>query len=99
MSTFATPTSPIEEPVRVSAVLMAASLVVCKQPLRSAASLAPVGLPGRSPGRYDRGCLMDPVRLLGRRAECEALDRLVADARGGRSGVVVLRGEAGVGKS
>jgi DNA-binding CsgD family transcriptional regulator len=39
------------------------------------------------------------TRLLGRRAECEALDRLVADALAGRSRVVVLRGEAGVGKS
>lgn len=39
------------------------------------------------------------MRLLGRRAECEALDRLLADAHGGRSGVIVLRGEAGVGKS
>jgi DNA-binding CsgD family transcriptional regulator/tetratricopeptide (TPR) repeat protein len=37
--------------------------------------------------------------LLGRRSECEGLDRLVADARAGRSGVIVLRGEAGVGKS
>jgi DNA-binding CsgD family transcriptional regulator len=39
------------------------------------------------------------VKLLGRRDECEALDRLVADACAGRSRVVVLRGEAGVGKS
>jgi DNA-binding CsgD family transcriptional regulator len=37
--------------------------------------------------------------LLGRRSECEALDRLVADALAGRSRVAVLRGEAGVGKS
>ena len=40
-----------------------------------------------------------PARLLGRRGECEALDRLVADAGAGRSRVTVLRGEAGVGKS
>ncbi len=39
------------------------------------------------------------MRLLGRQAECEALDRLVTDALAGRSRVVVLRGEAGVGKS
>jgi hypothetical protein len=39
------------------------------------------------------------MRLLGRRAECEALDRVLADARSGRSRVVVLRGEAGAGKS
>ena len=38
-------------------------------------------------------------RLLGRRAECEALDRLLTDALAGRSQVVVLRGEAGAGKS
>jgi hypothetical protein len=35
----------------------------------------------------------------GRRAECDALDRLLADARRSRSGVLVVRGEAGVGKS
>ena len=37
--------------------------------------------------------------LLGRRSECEALDGLLADALAGRSGVIVLRGEAGIGKS
>jgi DNA-binding CsgD family transcriptional regulator len=37
--------------------------------------------------------------LRGRRRECDALDRLVADMREGRSQVLVLRGEAGVGKS
>jgi DNA-binding CsgD family transcriptional regulator len=37
--------------------------------------------------------------LLGRRAESEVLDRLLVDARAGRSGVVVVRGEAGVGKT
>jgi DNA-binding CsgD family transcriptional regulator len=39
------------------------------------------------------------MELLGRHAECEALDQLVPDALSGRSRVVVLRGEAGVGKS
>jgi DNA-binding CsgD family transcriptional regulator len=39
------------------------------------------------------------MHLLGRAAEQETLDRLVSDALAGRSGVVVLRGEAGVGKS
>jgi len=38
-------------------------------------------------------------KLLGRRSECEALDRLLADVQAGQSRVVVLRGEAGVGKS
>src|SRR4051812_11935193 len=37
--------------------------------------------------------------LLGRRAEREALDRLLEGVRAGRSEVLVLRGEAGVGKS
>ena len=35
------------------------------------------------------------VRLHGRRTECEFLDAALADAREGRSRVVVLRGEAG----
>jgi DNA-binding CsgD family transcriptional regulator len=38
-------------------------------------------------------------RLLGRRRECETLDRLVATVRAGQSAVLVVRGEAGVGKS
>ena len=38
-------------------------------------------------------------RLLGRRGECDALDQLLARLRTGRSPVLVLRGEAGVGKS
>ena len=37
--------------------------------------------------------------LLGRSDECEVLDRLLTDVRSGHSGVLVLRGEAGVGKS
>jgi DNA-binding CsgD family transcriptional regulator len=40
-----------------------------------------------------------PVGLVGRRDEQEALDRLLDGARSGRSGVLVLRGEAGVGKT
>jgi DNA-binding CsgD family transcriptional regulator len=39
------------------------------------------------------------MRLLGRRAECEFLDAALTDALDGRSRVVVLRGEAGAGKS
>ena len=38
-------------------------------------------------------------RLLGRSAECEFLDAAVADALDGRSRIVVIRGEAGIGKS
>jgi len=37
--------------------------------------------------------------MLGRGAECDALDRLLADVHAGQSRVLVLRGVAGVGKS
>ena len=37
--------------------------------------------------------------LRGRLSECESLDRLLVDVRGGQSRVLVLRGEAGVGKT
>ena len=37
--------------------------------------------------------------LLGRDAECERIERLVARARAGESGVLVLRGEPGIGKT
>ena len=40
----------------------------------------------------------DP-RLRGRRGECEALDRLLTSTRAGESQVLVVRGEAGVGKT
>jgi AAA ATPase domain len=39
------------------------------------------------------------VQLVGRERERAAIDRLLADARGSRGGALVLRGEAGVGKS
>jgi DNA-binding CsgD family transcriptional regulator len=37
--------------------------------------------------------------LRGRRDECAVLDRLLDEARGGRSGALVVEGEAGVGKT
>ena len=37
--------------------------------------------------------------LLGRRAECDVLDALLADVADGTSRVLVLRGEAGAGKT
>ncbi len=37
--------------------------------------------------------------LLGRRSECEVLDQVLADVRAHQSQVLVLRGEAGVGKT
>src|SRR5262245_11330219 len=40
------------------------------------------------------------VRVLrGRASECAQLDELLASAREGRSGALVLRGEAGIGKT
>ncbi len=40
-----------------------------------------------------------PPVLLGRASECEALDRLLENVRGGQSASLVIRGEAGVGKT
>jgi hypothetical protein len=37
--------------------------------------------------------------LTGRTAECARLDRLLADVQAGQSAVLVLRGEAGIGKT
>src|SRR5689334_14465152 len=37
--------------------------------------------------------------LIGRTDECQTLDDLLAQARAGRSGVLVVRGEAGIGKT
>ena len=39
------------------------------------------------------------MELVGRRAEREVVDRLLAGARAGRSGALVVRGEAGIGKT
>jgi predicted ATPase len=47
------------------------------------------------PAAAERGA----QKLVGRRSECEALDRLTADVLAGESRVIVLRGDAGVGKS
>jgi DNA-binding CsgD family transcriptional regulator len=43
--------------------------------------------------------LGEAVRLYGREPECAAIDRLLEGARRSRSGALVLRAEAGVGKS
>ena len=40
-----------------------------------------------------------PQVLLGRAGECELLDRLLANVRGGQSAVLVIRGDAGIGKT
>jgi hypothetical protein len=43
--------------------------------------------------------LQQASRLFGRDAECAAIDRLLADARAGAGGALVIQGEAGTGKS
>ena len=53
---------------------------------------------GALAGRALAGAAAEPG-LRGRRSECEALDRLVADLQAGQSQVLVLRGEAGTGKT
>src|SRR5262245_5076371 len=65
-----------------------------------------VGSPGRQafPGRaaWEEAPMIDNshgVELFGRDAERQVLDGIAADAHAGRSRVVVLWGEAGVGKS
>ena len=42
---------------------------------------------------------LPPSGLLGRERECDALEQLVAGVQAGQSRVLVLRGEAGVGKT
>ncbi|WP_433727301.1 AAA family ATPase [Actinoplanes sp. CA-051413] len=62
----------------------------------------PVGFDGEPDGVVPRtSWSAEPVdlRLLGRQRECRALDGLVAGVRAGQSGVLVLRGEAGIGRS
>jgi DNA-binding CsgD family transcriptional regulator len=46
-----------------------------------------------------RGVQQTPARLPGRERECAVIDRLLADARAGAGGALVVRGEPGVGKS
>ena len=77
-------------------------------PWSSARAPGPLGDPrdqGAPQGPDGRECGSDPVslggamRLLGRRGECDALDGLLASVRAGQSRVLVVRGEAGVGKT
>src|ERR1700744_5653875 len=50
-------------------------------------------------GLLSRPDLLSRPALLGRRDECGSLDQLVAGVRAGQSQVLVLRGEAGAGKT
>jgi DNA-binding CsgD family transcriptional regulator len=54
---------------------------------------------GQYPDLREASMTRSGRRLLGRRNECQALDDLLAGARAGRSGAVVLRGEPGIGKT
>jgi hypothetical protein len=55
----------------------------------SETTVSPSASTGRSPRR----------RLYGRRTECQALDRLIAEVGAGQSQVLILRGDPGVGKT
>ena len=71
---------------------MTAEIARCSRP----------GIPGRIPGRLrllSRWPRAVPAVLLGRASEREVLDRLLENVRGGQSAVLVIRGEAGVGKT
>jgi DNA-binding CsgD family transcriptional regulator len=46
-----------------------------------------------------RSTIGSSARLVGRRTECELLDRLISDARAGTSDAIVVRGEVGIGKT
>ena len=50
-----------------------------------------------STGSTQTGVIL--TNLLGRRAEREAVEKVLAQARAGRSGAIVVRGEAGIGKT
>src|SRR5918994_2864669 len=77
--------------------------------LRSGGAVAPVGVPGSCPGRAGRRLVLCSwqmsvqadarVPLRGRASECAALDELLTAVRAGQSGALVLRGEAGTGKT
>ncbi len=63
--------------------------------------VAPIGCASRPPRREDdgvRASLVSPV-LVGRRAERQALEAALSRTIAGRSAVVIVGGEAGVGKS
>ena len=66
---------------------------------RSSTGAARVRMVERSTRRYDRAVRADRGELIGRREILNALDDLLAAAHARRSGTLVLRGEAGIGKS
>jgi hypothetical protein len=66
--------------------------------------VAVAGLYRLGPGVYDRSMATPQVErtsgeLVGRERECAVLDRLLEASARGESGSLVLRGEAGIGKT
>jgi len=61
------------------------------------ASRAPLRCPGRRPANSSRSGTLTSLR--GRRSECDALDRLIDAVCAGESRVLVVRGDAGMGKT
>src|SRR4051794_28274838 len=55
--------------------------------------------PTTAPRAFMLSSLSDEIALVGRADELDALATLVEDARAGRSGVLVVRGAPGIGKS
>ncbi|MGZ5262072.1 MAG: AAA family ATPase, partial [Burkholderiales bacterium] len=50
-------------------------------------------------GRFHLGMSPSPAGLIGRAKECRSLAELLDTVRGGKSRVLVMRGDAGIGKS
>src|SRR4051794_33778048 len=59
----------------------------------------PPAAPCQPRGRWGMAGTGSWPGLLGRRSECDTLSSLLAAAKAGRSQVLVLRGEAGIGKT
>src|SRR4051794_25870211 len=70
-------------------------------PCARALVVAPVLVPGPTPGRYARPPMARPraPTFRGRSSERRVLDRLLGNVRMGESAALVLSGEAGAGKS
>ena len=70
---------------------------------RNTSVMSPVvfaGLYRLPPGLYDRAmAMLDSSALVGRERECAATDHLLEVSAGGESSSLVVRGEAGFGKT
>src|SRR5450432_773481 len=69
-----------------------------REPARRAVSGKPLGAAGRpAPDHVRPG--YHRCMLAGREAQCALIERLLAEARSGRSSVLVIRGAPGIGKT